>query len=135
VPAACEPTGVERVVAERVEQLGDALLPRGILSRDRERAPLGGPGRSCAVAQAREGDVVEGLDDVGAREVGLDELARGRGLVVERCDLPVALGVVVGRVDDDLACEVVGGEIGVGDEGIAPEPMMPSGAVMWWFRP
>jgi hypothetical protein len=53
--------------------------------------------------------VVERLHDVRAGEVVLHHLRRGRLLVVECDDVPVALPVVVVRVEHDLAANGAAG--------------------------
>jgi hypothetical protein len=69
----------------------------------REHGALGVTRGTLQAAEVADVDVVEGLHDARLREVCLEQLAGRRGLVVEFGDVPVALGVVVVGVDDDLA--------------------------------
>ena len=68
-----------------------------------------------------EVDVVESLDDLGRRQVPLEELARGGRLVVQFRDVPVALRIVVVGVDDDLPGQRLDRHIPVSSQGNADD--------------
>ena len=116
-PALGQRAEVDGVVADGVEGLAHDLLGRGVVTRDGQRAAVGRPDRAREGRQVREEDVVEPLDDLRVGREGLQQLGRGRRLVLELGHHAVALRVVVHRVDDDLAGERSVGQVATGSKG------------------
>jgi hypothetical protein len=102
-PAPGERAGVDGVEADLFDQLRDGSLRLLVVARDRDTEPLGIPGGTAVVAQARPLDRVEGLDHTSIRQVTLEQLARGSAVAVELLEVTVSLRVVVVGVDHDLA--------------------------------
>ena len=111
-PALGERAEVVGVVADLVEQAGDRGLGGRVVARDRQGAAVGGAGRTGELREVGVVDVVEHLDHGRGRQVRLEQLRRRRGLVLERGDPPVPLGVVVHGVEDDLAGQGGDGHLG-----------------------
>ena len=107
---------VDDVVPDLVEDRADHLLGRGVVTREGQRAALGVGSRAGQFGQVPEEDGVEALHDPGVGEVGLHQLAARRRLVLELRHHPVALGVVVRRVDDDPAGQGIVREVGTSAE-------------------
>ena len=85
------------------------LLRAGVVASDGQDRPFRAPVGAGQVPEVEVVDVVEALHDDAAHQVPLDQLAGGRRLVVQLGDVAVALGVVVARVDDDLAAQGLDG--------------------------
>src|SRR5204863_263137 len=98
----------------RADRSGDDLLRRLVAAGGVVREPLG-PGRVRPSLRPERAEVhrVERLHDPGAAQVARKQFAGGRLLAVELRHVPVALRVVVVRVDHDLPGERVGREVGV----------------------
>ena len=97
--------GVDRVEAELVEQVRHRGLGVAIVAGDDQRATVLRARRPSVGGQLRGVDMVERLDDLRRRQVRLQQLGRGRRLVVELGNVAVPLRVVVVGVDHDLPRE------------------------------
>jgi len=101
-PAFGERAGIDRVVADRVQERRYRRLRLRVVTRDRQRRAFRRTRRAGQRLKVLEEDVVEALDDLGPRKVLLEQFAAGGGAVVQLRELPVTGGVVVAGVDDGL---------------------------------
>jgi len=111
-PALGDRAGVDGVVADRVEVGGHRGLGIRVVAGDGQGGAVFGAGRAGQRLQVLEVDVVEDLDDVRLGQVPLEQAAAGEGAGVELLDLPVALGIVVAGVQDRLAVQGLGRDVG-----------------------
>ena len=114
-PAVVERPGVHAVEAERLDQLEHPALGGLVVAGDGQRDPGRVARRAAELEQVPRLDGVERLDDRRVREVACDPAAGGRA-ALDVGDLAVAAGVVVAGVDDELAGELAGGQVGHGLE-------------------
>ena len=91
-PALGERAEVDGVVADLVEGHPHDLLGVRVVAGDGERTAVVGTGRPGQRGQVCDEDVVEGLDDLRVRRECLEQLGRGRRLVLELGHLPSRCG-------------------------------------------
>jgi uncharacterized damage-inducible protein DinB len=113
-PAFGDRADVDGVVADRVQVGGDLYLRDRVVAGDGERGAVFGAGRAGQRLQVPEVDVVEDFDHVRVRQVPLEQAAAGEREGVELFELPVALRVVVAGVQDQLARQGLGRDLGEG---------------------
>src|SRR5450759_3602603 len=102
-PALGEGARVDSLEADLVDQPGHDSFGLLVVSRDRDADSLRIAGGPAQIAQSPPVDGIEGLDDACALHVRLKQLARGSPVGVELLEVPVAIWVVVVRIDHDLA--------------------------------
>ena len=105
-----KPTGIDHVKTELVDQFGHPGLCAWVVTGNHQRSSVPRARRRAVARDLAGVDVVERLHDLRLRQVRLQHLGRGGRLLVELGDVAVALGVVVVRVDDDLARERCDGD-------------------------
>src|SRR3954452_20056697 len=109
-------TGVDRSEPDLLDQSGHERFGLGVIAREEDREAVVSTARLGAIAQDLPVHRVEALDHLGPGRVPGEHFARGRTVVIELSNVPVAVGVVVGRVDDNSAGEGFGRQLGVGTE-------------------
>src|SRR5690606_22335819 len=102
-PALGKRAEVHHVIAQRVEECGGGGLRVRVVACDGQRASISGA-RGQAVGGDLFGvDVVERLDDVGLRQVRLEQLGGSDLAPIDGGDGAVTVGVIVVRVEYDFA--------------------------------